>query len=130
MAKAAAVAAALARAKAKKAAQADSGNTAVAANRHDDTPQQPTQPGTQENVQSDAAGNNSADPRKAAVAAALARAKAKQQQQLAKPTQGTQTNNDNTDLIDATTEQDPRKAAIAAAIARAKAKKQADSENS
>ncbi len=95
----AAVAAAIARAKAKKAAQqsdADDVNTEKQA------------------TQTDA----STDPRKAAVAAAIARAKAKKATQNAvqdeAPTE--------TESIE-----DPRKAAVAAAIARAKAKKAAQS---
>ncbi|MGI5309736.1 electron transport complex subunit RsxC [Rheinheimera sp. WS51] len=58
-----------------------------------------------------------ADPKKAAIAAAVARAKAKKQQDAAT----------SADTTDAAAEADPKKAAIAAAVARAKAKKQQDS---
>ncbi|EMO9112372.1 electron transport complex subunit RsxC [Serratia marcescens] len=58
------------------------------------------------------------DPRKAAVAAALARVKAKKAAQQADAPASAET-------APATAEEDPRKAAVAAAIARAKAKKAA-----
>ncbi|GAB2923760.1 electron transport complex subunit RsxC [Rheinheimera gaetbuli] len=62
------------------------------------------------------------DPRKAAIAAAIARAKAKQQSAAQA---------DDIPVAETTAPaEDPRKAAVAAAIARAKARKQADSENS
>ncbi|WP_311751812.1 electron transport complex subunit RsxC [Proteus columbae] len=96
----AAVAAALARVKAKKAQQAAEAISTV------ETPVQSTE--TEE-----------VDPRKAAVAAALARVKAKKAQQAAEaistveaPVQSAETE-----------EVDPRKAAVAAALARVKAKK-------
>ncbi|SFU89408.1 electron transport complex subunit RsxC [Xenorhabdus koppenhoeferi] len=96
----AALAAAIARAKAKKAAQNGEVTT---------SPEEPQQ-------------NNAAetpDPRKAAVAAAIARAKArKSAQSPAKPT--TQPA-----IVAEPEDADPRKAAVAAAIARAKAKKAA-----
>ncbi|WP_241622595.1 electron transport complex subunit RsxC [Rosenbergiella australiborealis] len=88
------VAAAVARAKAKRDAQSS------------------------ENLTQDASVEPQADPRKAAVAAAIARAKAKRDAQSSEdPTQ------------DASVEPqaDPRKAAVAAAIARAKAKREAQS---
>ncbi|EPL3705181.1 electron transport complex subunit RsxC [Morganella morganii] len=92
----AAVAAAIARAKAKKAAQAA------------EAPAEAAQP----------AAETETDPRKAAVAAAIARAKAKKAAQAAEaPAEAAQPA--------AETEIDPRKAAVAAAIARAKAKKAA-----
>ncbi|MGA4658025.1 electron transport complex subunit RsxC [Proteus terrae] len=98
----AAVAAALARVKAKKAQQATETSSAVEA---------PVQNTEAEEV----------DPRKAAVAAAIARVKAKKEAQQAPaetideaPTQNAKAE-----------EVDPRKAAVAAAIARVKAKKEA-----
>ncbi|CAI1500856.1 Nitrogen fixation protein rnfC [Serratia quinivorans] len=94
----AAVAAALARVKAKKAAQ----QTAAV-----ETPTEQPAVVTEE------------DPRKAAVAAALARVKAK------KAAQQTAAVETPTEQPAAVTEEDPRKAAVAAAIARAKAKKAA-----
>ncbi|HGY9613171.1 electron transport complex subunit RsxC [Vibrio harveyi] len=98
--KKAAVAAAIARAKAKKAQQEDS-----------------TEP-----VESETSEQQGGDPKKAAVAAAIARAKARKAQQ-----------EDSTESAEteAPTEQaeDPKKAAVAAAIARAKARK-AKQENS
>lgn len=75
--------------------------------------------------------SQSADTRKAAIAAAIARAKAKQQNALSADTT-TKAEPEATELTAAeahsqtTAEIDPRKAAIAAAIARAKARKQAD----
>ncbi|NYR11229.1 electron transport complex subunit RsxC [Pseudoalteromonas sp. MIP2626] len=101
-----AVAAAIARAKAKKAAQ-----LADAENATDDAPQN----------------NAPVDDKKAAVAAAIARAKAKKAAQLADAENTT----DDTPQNDAPV--DDKKAAVAAAIARAKAKKAAkalaDAEN-
>ncbi|MGX1956218.1 electron transport complex subunit RsxC [Serratia proteamaculans] len=94
----AAVAAALARVKAKKAAQQA---TAV------ETPAESPAVVTEE------------DPRKAAVAAAIARAKAKKAAQQAT---AVETPAESPAVV---TEEDPRKAAVAAAIARAKAKKAA-----
>ncbi|CAI1190448.1 Nitrogen fixation protein rnfC [Serratia liquefaciens] len=94
----AAVAAALARVKAKKAAQ------------QADSVESPTEPATA--VQEE-------DPRKAAVAAALARVKAKKAAQQAETVESP------TEPAATVQEEDPRKAAVAAAIARAKAKKAA-----
>ena len=94
----AAVAAALARVKAKKTAQQST---------TDDTPAEQPVAVTEE------------DPRKAAVAAALARVKAK------KAAQQTTTDDTPAELPVAVTEEDPRKAAVAAALARVKAKKAA-----
>ncbi|QNH64289.1 electron transport complex subunit RsxC [Proteus vulgaris] len=97
----AAVAAALARVKAKKAQQAQTEAT---------TNKAPAQHAKAEEV----------DPRKAAVAAAIARVKAK------KETQQTQSTVDEAPEQHAKAEEvDPRKAAVAAAIARVKAKKEA-----
>jgi electron transport complex protein RnfC len=94
----AAVAAALARVKAKKAAQ----QTTV-----DEPPTETPAAVTEQ------------DPRKAAVAAALARVKAKKAAQQAT---AVETPAESPAVV---TEEDPRKAAVAAAIARAKAKKAA-----
>ncbi|WP_144395983.1 electron transport complex subunit RsxC [Providencia rettgeri] len=94
-----AVAAAIARAKAKKAAQEQPATEPVA----------------------DTVTDAEVDPRKAAVAAAIARAKAKkaaQAQPATEPVANTVTD----------AEVDPRKAAVAAAIARAKAKKAAQAQ--
>jgi electron transport complex protein RnfC len=94
----AAVAAALARVKAKKAAQ------------QADPVEAPTESVTTVTEE---------DPRKAAVAAALARVKAKKAAQQAAPVDTP------AEPVATVTEEDPRKAAVAAAIARAKAKKAA-----
>ncbi|WGE84679.1 electron transport complex subunit RsxC [Actinobacillus equuli] len=104
--KKAAVAAALARARAKKVAQ-----------------QAPAQ--AVENAEKVASAVDAEDPRKAAVAAALARAKAKKTaQQTAQ--QAPQQAVENAEKVAAAIEvEDPRKAAVAAALARAKAKKAA-----
>ncbi|UAX03250.1 electron transport complex subunit RsxC [Proteus terrae] len=96
----AAVAAALARVKAKKAQQANETTSTV------ETPAQNVEV---ENV----------DPRKAAVAAAIARAKAKKTQQAAETASTVEAPAQNVEVENA----DPRKAAVAAAIARVKAKK-------
>ncbi|ATG58610.1 MULTISPECIES: electron transport complex subunit RsxC [Pseudoalteromonas] len=93
-----AVSAAIARAKAKKAAQAQ---------------------GAQTNT--DDASTAPANDKKSAVAAAIARAKAKKAAQA----QGAQTNPDDADTAAPT---DDKKAAVAAAIARAKAKKAAQAQ--
>ena len=98
----AAVAAALARVKAKKAQQATETASTV------ETPAQNVEV---ENV----------DPRKAAVAAAIARAKAKKAQQAAETASTVEAPAQNVEVE----EVDPRKAAVAAAIARVKAKKEA-----
>ncbi|WGE58323.1 electron transport complex subunit RsxC [Actinobacillus equuli] len=104
--KKAAVAAALARARAKKVAQ-----------------QAPAQ--AVENAEKVASAVDAEDPRKAAVAAALAGAKAKKTaQQTAQ--QAPQQAVENAEKVAAAIEvEDPRKAAVAAALARAKAKKAA-----
>ncbi|MGN5114906.1 electron transport complex subunit RsxC [Aeromonas jandaei] len=108
--KKAAIAAALARAKAKKAAQAGDA------------------PATDNAAESQPAAD--ADPKKAAIAAAIARAKAKKAEASGEPVSA-----DHSAAADAGTQGDapsaaseavdPKKAAIAAAIARAKAKKAA-----
>ncbi|MEQ5237145.1 electron transport complex subunit RsxC [Proteus terrae] len=98
----AAVAAALARVKAKKAQQANETTSTV------ETPAQNVEV---ENV----------DPRKAAVAAAIARAKAKKAQQAAETASTVEAPVQNVEVE----EVDPRKAAVAAAIARVKVKKEA-----
>jgi Na+-translocating ferredoxin:NAD+ oxidoreductase subunit C len=98
----AAVAAALARVKAKKAQQASETSSAVEA---------PAQNAEAEEI----------DPRKAAVAAALARVKAKKAQQASEASSTVEAPTQNIEAE----EVDPRKAAVAAAIARAKAKKEA-----
>ncbi|ELI0636068.1 electron transport complex subunit RsxC [Vibrio harveyi] len=92
--KKAAVAAAIARAKAKKAQQEDS-----------------TEP-----VESETSEQQGGDPKKAAVAAAIARAKARKAQQE-ESTESVETE------APAEQAEDPKKAAVAAAIARAKARK-------
>ncbi|QGW03113.1 electron transport complex subunit RsxC [Proteus terrae subsp. cibarius] len=96
----AAVAAALARVKAKKAQQATETASTV------ETPAQNVEV---ENV----------DPRKVAVAAAIARVKAKKAQQAAETASTVEAPAQNVEVE----EVDPRKAAVAAAIARVKAKK-------
>ncbi|MFC0140674.1 electron transport complex subunit RsxC [Erwinia mallotivora] len=116
----AAVEAAIARAKAKKAAQ----NSAT-------PPQDQTGPGAAPSAtQADDSAASADDPRKAAVAAAIARAKAKKAaQNSATPPQdqtGVTAAPSATPADDsAASADDPRKAAVAAAIARAKAKKAA-----
>ncbi|WP_348686046.1 electron transport complex subunit RsxC [Rheinheimera aquimaris] len=112
--KASAVAAAIARAKAKKAAQqsdtTEADNVDIA-------------------VKAEGSEQNATDPRKAAIAAAIARAKAKQQTQ---PAQDATADNSAEPVGEVASpppaaESDPRKAAVAAALARAKAKKAQDS---
>lgn len=97
----AAVAAALARVKAKKAAQANAAEGATTADENIVVPTDVAE-----------------DPRKAAVAVAIARAKAKKATSLESAASSV-------DQTETTVEADPRKAAVAAAIARAKAKKAA-----
>ncbi|MDC9620205.1 electron transport complex subunit RsxC [Xenorhabdus sp. XENO-7] len=100
----AALAAAIARAKAKKATQSEKVTT------------------SQEDSQNNA--DDKQDPRKAAVAAAIARAKAKKAtQNQSKPTPQQE------EVTAVPEEADPRKAAVAAAIARAKAKKAAQNQS-
>ncbi|WP_123246397.1 electron transport complex subunit RsxC [Aeromonas dhakensis] len=77
----------------------------------------------------DATATTEADPKKAAIAAALARAKAKKAAQSGDTEAAQATPEDATASTSAAAQSDPKKAAIAAAIARAKAKKaQAGSE--
>ncbi|WP_429139730.1 electron transport complex subunit RsxC [Aeromonas allosaccharophila] len=112
--KKAAIAAALARAKAKKAAQA--GDSAEPAGATLASPIADAEPNKAE------ADPQTADPKKAAIAAAIARAKAKKAE-----ANGESVKADNSAAAAADTQNDapadPKKAAIAAAIARAKAKK-------
>ena len=113
----AAIAAALARAKAKKAAQ--QGGDAVASSSSETA---------QSAVQISDENPADTDPRKAAIAAAIARAKAKKaaQQGDAVTSSAAETAQSAVQISDENpAETDPRKAAIAAAIARAKAKKAA-----
>ncbi|MDX3773885.1 electron transport complex subunit RsxC [Chromatiaceae bacterium AAb-1] len=111
----AAIAAAIARAKAKKAQTKSAPTEDIAA----ETPAAAVTTANETTTD---------DPRKAAIAAAIARAKAKQAQQSTEAKEAppaatvTTTNEAATD--------DPRKAAIAAAVARAKARKQTNSESS
>ena len=121
--KAAAVAAAIARAQAKKAAQATEQHAT----------EQQVMPAPNTEKINEALAPAEADPRKAAIAAAIARAKAKQQAQTENETSAPPASagavNKPTAASDAVVApEDPRKAAVAAALARAKAKKQASAE--
>ena len=115
-AKKAAVAAALARAKTKKLAQANETSESVSNTQTVESALEKTD----ENL-------TALDPKKTAVAAAIARAKAKKLAQ----TNGTAESVSNTQTVESAVEKidenstalDPKKAAVAAAIARAKAKK-------
>ncbi|UTM56470.1 electron transport complex subunit RsxC [Photobacterium sp. CCB-ST2H9] len=108
-----AVAAAVARAKARKAAQEAS--------------QQPeSKAGTESQTAAPDASDNAGDAKKAAVAAAIARAKARKAAQSAEQPPAAQA--EATESPEQTT--DPKKAAVAAAIARAKARKAAQQDNS
>ncbi|NOI78583.1 electron transport complex subunit RsxC [Vibrio coralliilyticus] len=122
-----AVAAAIARAKAKKAAQQDNGTdsatedkkasvaAAIARAKARKAQQEgKPEPVTAEPENAEAAG----DPKKAAVAAAIARAKARKAQQEDKSEPST-AEPESAEVA----EEDPKKAAVAAAIARAKARK-------
>ena len=107
-----AVAAAIARAKAKKAAQA--------AELEND------------NSENETAASTPADDKKAAVAAAIARAKAKKAAQAESEENSDAESDENSDAESeaaATNPADDKKAAVAAAIARAKAKKAAQAES-
>ncbi|MEE2001229.1 electron transport complex subunit RsxC [Alkalimonas sp. MEB108] len=133
----AAIAAALARAKAKKQAATTSDTEPVQPQQGQLQQQQPEQPATE--PADTGTTSEASDPRKAAIAAAIARAKAKKQAEAlpaseqaeaeaAEPEQAAAVS-----VSDAPTEateqpSDPRKAAIAAAIARAKAKKLKETE--
>ena len=131
--KKAAIAAAIARAKAKKAAQAQGDGPVVAGETSVNT--------TDNAVEAPAAASEPAaevDPKKAAIAAAIARAKAKKaaQAQGDGPVVAGETSVNTTDnaveapaaASEPAAEVDPKKAAIAAAIARAKAKKAAQAQ--
>ncbi|PID51453.1 MAG: electron transport complex subunit RsxC [Pasteurellales bacterium] len=104
----AAVAAALARAKAKKEVQLAQKQNEQAVT-------------SEQNI---AKLEQAEDPRKAAVAAAIARAKAKKEAQLAQK-QGEQAVTSEQNIVKSEQVEDPRKVAVTAAIARAKAKKEA-----
>ncbi|UXN33654.1 electron transport complex subunit RsxC [Avibacterium paragallinarum] len=147
--KKAAIAAALARAKAKK--QALAGNS-VAENVERQNTENPSTENNTENesaVEKTLENPTALDPKKAAIAAAIARAKAKKQAQaensatekqnaelgtVERNTKTAEANSQNESAVEKTPENptalDPKKAAIAAAIARAKAKKQAQAGNS
>ncbi|HHF5758405.1 TPA: electron transport complex subunit RsxC [Haemophilus influenzae] len=128
--KKAAIAAAIARAKAKKLAQANSTSEAISNSQTVENEVEKTKSAvekTQEN-------STALDPKKAAVAAAIARAKAKklaQANSTAEAISNSKTvENDEEKIKNAvekteenSTALDPKKAAVAAAIARAKAKK-------
>ncbi|GAL07559.1 electron transport complex protein RnfC [Photobacterium aphoticum] len=103
-----AVAAAIARAKARKAAQAGNADA------------------TENAAPAADAANNDADPKKAAVAAAVARAKARK---AAQAVNSDATENAVPAADAANTDVDPKKAAVAAAVARAKARKAAQAGN-
>ncbi|MGR5260984.1 electron transport complex subunit RsxC [Vibrio astriarenae] len=116
-----AVAAAIARAKAKKAQQAEGANTNSAASDKSDAvaaaiARAKARKAQQEPEVSEAteAPQTAEDPKKAAVAAAIARAKARKVKQEPEASEATE-------APQAT--EDPKKAAVAAAIARAKARK-------
>ncbi|CAM3839708.1 electron transport complex subunit RsxC [Rheinheimera salexigens] len=112
----AAIAAAIARAKAKQASE----KVAL--------PDAATD--TDANVDTEAEPTPAVDPRKAAIAAAIARAKAKQaSEKLAQPDATADIDVNVVTEAEPAPAVDPRKAAIAAAIARAKAKKQADKQS-
>ncbi|MGL5162072.1 MAG: electron transport complex subunit RsxC [Plesiomonas shigelloides] len=130
----AAVAAAIARAKARKAAQEQGADATAGVNHSEPATVAPNAENTA--TSNDAAAEN-VDPRQAAVAAAIARAKARKaaQEQGADATAGVNhsepatvaPNAESTATPSDTTAEnvDPRKAAVAAAIARAKARKAA-----
>ena len=106
-----AVAAAVARAKARKAAQQAQSTTE-------------TQPAVDAKPTTEVNTDVAVDPKKAAVAAAVARAKARKAAQQQQPTAATEpTAEVNSDVAN-----DPKKAAVAAAVARAKARKAAQQE--
>ncbi|HGY9588134.1 TPA: electron transport complex subunit RsxC [Vibrio harveyi] len=125
-----AVAAAIARAKAKKAQQEDTSTpaeagdkkAAVAAAIARTKAKKAQQEDSTEPVESETSEQQGGDPKKAAVAAAIARAKARKAQQE-ESTESVETE------APAEQAEDPKKAAVAAAIARAKARK-AKQENS
>ncbi|HDY7885209.1 TPA: electron transport complex subunit RsxC, partial [Vibrio vulnificus] len=125
-----AVAAAIARAKAKKAQQTPLASSESSADEPDDKKaavaaaiarakarkaQQTDEPAPEQNREESQAAEE--DPKKAAVAAAIARAKARKAQQTDEP--APEQNREESQAA----EDDPKKAAVAAAIARAKARK-------
>ncbi|HFQ5586129.1 TPA: electron transport complex subunit RsxC [Vibrio vulnificus] len=125
-----AVAAAIARAKAKKAQQPPLASSESSADEPDDKKaavaaaiarakarkaQQTDEPAPEQNREESQAAED--DPKKAAVAAAIARAKARKAQQTDEP--APEQNSKESQAA----EDDPKKAAVAAAIARAKARK-------
>ncbi|WP_413769273.1 electron transport complex subunit RsxC [Vibrio vulnificus] len=125
-----AVAAAIARAKAKKAQQPPLASSESSADEPDDKKaavaaaiarakarkaQQTDEPAPEQNREESQAAED--DPKKAAVAAAIARAKARKAQQTDEP--APEQNREESQAA----EDDPKKAAVAAAIARAKARK-------
>ena len=128
--KKAAVAAAIARAKAKKLAQTNSTSEAISNSQTVENDEEKTKSAvekTQEN-------STALDPKKAAVAAAIARAKAKklaQANSTSEAISNSQTAENEVEKTKSAVEKtqenstalDPKKAAVAAAIARAKAKK-------
>ncbi|NIY85729.1 electron transport complex subunit RsxC [Vibrio campbellii] len=119
-----AVAAAIARAKAKKAQQEDASTpaeagdkkAAVAAAIARAKAKKAQQEDSTESVETETPAEQAEDPKKAAVAAAIARAKARKAQQEGS-TESIETD------APAEPAEDPKKAAVAAAIARAKARK-------
>jgi electron transport complex protein RnfC len=125
------IAAALARAKAKKSAESESPaetnkapakkNDAVAAAIARAKAKKAAQAEKNTDTEVTDEATKAVDPKKAAVAAAIARAKAKKAAQAEK-------NTDTEVAEEATKAVDPKKAAVAAAIARAKAKKAAQAE--
>ncbi|RZR52242.1 electron transport complex subunit RsxC [Vibrio vulnificus] len=125
-----AVAAAIARAKAKKAQQPPLASSESSAEEPEDKKaavaaaiarakarkaQQADEPAPEQNREESQAAED--DPKKAAVAAAIARAKARKAQQTDEP--APEQNREESQVAD----DDPKKAAVAAAIARAKARK-------
>ncbi|WP_330959100.1 electron transport complex subunit RsxC [Photobacterium sp. 53610] len=145
--KKAAVAAAVARAKARKAAQGtgsadaeekkDAVATAVARAKARKAAQSAEQPPAAQ-VEATESPEQATDPKKAAVAAAIARAKARKAAQQGNSETASSDNQAATEPKVAQTERsaepgeavDPKKAAVAAAIARAKARKAAQQSNS
>ncbi len=115
--KKAAIAAAVARAKARKAEQQAASDALVAPSEAAAT--QPAMSAADESLAPETA---ELDPKKAAIAAAVARAKARKAEQQAAATQPTMSAADESPAPE-TAELDPKKAAIAAAVARAKARK-------
>jgi electron transport complex protein RnfC len=101
-----AVAEAIARAKARKAQQA----------------QNPAETSQVDETSSNQQASDNADPKKAAVAAAIARAKARKAQQAQEPAETSQVD-ETSSSQQVSDDADPKKAAVAAAIARAKARK-------